>query len=209
MRNLVFLLALLTGCYLHSFPVTENIVETSTYKATTTIPDVGAIQGTAWVVDRDHLVTAGHMCDYSQGAQIVLESLSGRKFPATPVAWEMDEAGEADLCILKTDAPLGTPLILGSAPSIGAPVETVGFPHGHFNVSTGTYLGDNESDAWSTHGASGSSVYTPGGVIGVLVQGRHDNSPGIHFTPVSELKDFLDDNNIPYQLPPVMPEEMH
>lgn len=210
------LLLLLNACYLAQYPVTPKVAEQAVFRVTW---DEG--YGTGWAVDKHHLVTAGHVCEEQSVAYVVWGHL--RRFPATVVIWEKG-GGLNDLCILHTEVALDSWLVLADQmPAVGDKVAYTGYPAGEFDTYPGIYLGDldGKEEHWNDYtisapsapGASGSPVYTPEGVIGVLVRRRtdggvlHDGSDGAAIISLDKLKDILDSVGVKYDRPPTVPED--
>lgn len=197
----LLLIAFLLGCQHPEPPVTPAIAEASSYKIFT--PD--SHMGTAWVVDGRYLITAGHVCDAGPG-DYTLESSTGRKLAAHPIAWEQDYSDMVDVCLVLADGELAPPLALADAmPAVGDAVGYVGYPLGELKRSTGKYLGDVDgpddhlddytADAPCDHGASGSAMYSEDGVYGVLVRGiviGEDVLPGEYGCVASPLPQIID-----------------
>lgn len=210
-----FLLAL-AGCYLRNYPVTEYVVYNGTYQI------IGAVGGgTAWAVDSNHLITAGHMCEV-RDQEFIAISLN-RRFRAKSVYWEYsDTYGKADLCVLETDTKMPDPLVIADRmPAFEEKVEYAGYPLGHYYHGVGIYLGDRDGQDESAnddvftapcdHGASGSAVFTRRGVWGVLVRVRtdggylHTGSDGCVAIPLPELMQVLWDSGVNYVTTPETP----
>ena len=211
LRALLLLLCL-SACYRHQWPLTPGVVSYSTYKIY-----MDDRQGTAWVVDKHHLVTAGHVC--RGGGDAVIQG-DIRSFRASPVLWSYGN-GVHDLCVLETRVALERPLVVADVmPRVGDPVFFVGYPSGEYVESSGTFLGDLDGD-WTYNnavssapcgpGASGSALYTSQGVWGVLVRQRtdggyiHDPSEGCAVVDLQELRRFLREAGINYLTPPLDP----
>lgn len=181
------ILCILTACNVHS--QTPNANEESTYKVITN-DGTYEYQGTAWAVAGHYLVTAGHMCDsQNTGSKrsYTLVANTGRHYPAEAEAWEKDEDGESDLCVLRTPVSLKPLPLAYEMPQVGQRVGYVGYPNGIRLETEGQYLGDLDPDpgthandavfsAPCDHGASGSAVYILPShrVWGVLVRLRTD-----------------------------------
>jgi hypothetical protein len=215
MSKLILTLLLLSNCYLKHYPLTPDIVRLATYKLST--PDY---MGTAWAVDKHHLVTAGHMCEV-EGPFKVMRNY--RYLPVTPIVWEYG-TGVADLCVLYTPRDLDSWLIVAEKmPAVGDSTSYVGYPNGEYTESTGVYLGDldGSEEHWNDavftapcdHGASGSPVYTRNGVWGVLVRIRtdggnvHPGSEGCVAISLDYLKSILDNAGVKYVTPPELPKD--
>jgi hypothetical protein len=202
-------LALLSACYLNSYPLTPAIETESTYKIFTTDAEGVTSGGTAWVASPGVLVTAGHMCQMAAlaGHSLVLKSEAGRYMPAHWIIWELSSGPEADACIIRADGPVGPPLVLArSPPIIGTPDFYVGYPNMVYSVGRGIVAGPADSTAPADHGASGSAVSTDEGVYMVITQA----GPGGHVlgTPIKEVRALLDGAGISYTLtPPALPPD--
>jgi S1-C subfamily serine protease len=212
-RLLLSLLTVLTGCYIHSWPVTHAVAESSTYEI-----DGGGYQGTAWKVAPSYVITVGHMCEVDADV-FTVETKLGRKVKADPVEYEMSLSSGADVCVLhlRHDLP-GDPLVLADhLPNVGTKDGYVGFPKGKWFSGEGEVVTFNDEDGPSigttapcNHGASGSAVFTKDGVYGVLVQGH--TKDGVTWdaclvTPVDEIKSLLNDAGVGWAHPPEMPQE--
>lgn len=220
MKKLLLLTALLTSCYRGRYPVTPSVAESSTYK----IFNEDAM-GTAWAIDRHHVVTAGHVCEQLDHEKFMLVSSTERRIPAVMVESEMSKTnGLADLCVLETRAEVGEGLIIADRmPKVGDKVGYVGYPNGIHYVGEGKYEGDVDGpdehyndDATSApcdHGASGSAMFTSRGVFGVLVRLRtdggyvHPGEEGCVVIPLKELKSFLKDAGVKYETTPGEPDD--
>lgn len=203
MRTLLTALVLLTGCYLGRYPVTPTVVDGETFQA---IADEGT--GTAFAIGHHTALTAGHVC-YMEAIdghdQLWLRT--GGAIPmairARVIAWEMTPGSEGDLCVLHTDADLGPGLILADhEPRIGAPDTIIGYPRGHYSSTTGVYAGNGRTTNYSDHGSSGAPVFTQRGVYGVVTQGWPDGTLHAEVTGVTEIKRFLDELGVSYDISP-------
>lgn len=206
MKSALLALAALTGCYLHSYPVTAAVADESTYRAQL---DDG--HGTAWAVAPGFAVTAGHVCRHGFPAPMLLVTESGRAIPATIVEFETSPTNpEADLCVLSVPNGLGRPLILASQPPpIGTPDASVNWGEGVHQVTRGVVKGPGASTNPTVPGASGAAVFTEAGVYMIVVAGDGPTftGPGTTGTPVSEIRHMLDDVGADYLLTPPTLEE--
>jgi hypothetical protein len=172
--------------------MTPQVAEDSTYEVVG-----GYFQGTAWVVDPTHLMTAGHVCvSFELAGQPVFAVSNTRRFvPVTVGAFEMSDGPEADLCLLSTSAGLAPPLPLAAyMPITGDSVGFVGYPDGKLDHETGIFRYPDVSTAACDHGASGSAEYDAAGVWGVLVQSLSEDptgASGCRSTTLSEIRAFL------------------
>lgn len=223
----------LAGCYLHQWPVTAHVVDRSTFRLTETNAH-GSYRGTAWAVQPNLLVTAGHMCE--GGGEFTVTTYGGYTIPAKIVAFRHGETPDLngqtgeDLCLLKADVD-ATPLVVAYAmPKVGAKIGYAGYPAGVHAIGEGVYLGNNEGSAPMHPGASGSAVFTSVGVFGVLIQSRYarplhescepdlwggeecaldrlDDVTGEVVVPVDKLRAFLKEAGVsPTDPPPHVPE---
>jgi hypothetical protein len=223
MRNLLLSLIFLMGCYLKQYPVTPDVAETATYRLA-----AGDYLGTAWAVNEHTLITAGHMCEIP-GESYVATSTSGRSFRVHSTAWEQGGQGIYDMCALHSEAPLNNWLVIADRlPKLGEQVWYNGFPDGVYVRETGVYIGDTDgknahfndyvATAPSDHGASGSALFTKRGVWGILVRIRtdngknglisnwddnmHDGKDGESAIGLPQIKAFLDEEQIKYDITP-------
>lgn len=188
MKFLVFLA--LGACYNARYPITPNVAERDTFEVVSS-----QLSGTAWAVDPYNFVTAGHVCEW--GDQEVVLVHGARRIPVVRVAWnfEMQPCG-ADVCLLHSDYPLATGLVLAKEmPKAGTAVCYVGYPQGEYTEACGHYLGDNQTDFPTDHGASGSPVFSQDGVFGVLVSARpgHAITDGFVVANLSQIQGLIAD----------------
>jgi hypothetical protein len=165
----------------------------------------GVGTGTGFAIGDHTALTAGHMCAIAAGSKDTTMWLEhGNAFIlAHVVAWELTPDPSADLCVLHTDAQLGPPMILAATdPPTFAQDTIVGYPHGEYAETHGTYVGEGLTTAHSDHGSSGSPAWTPHGVYGVVVQGWADGSLRAAVCPLKEIKRFLDELGVSYTTGP-------
>lgn len=210
----LILLLLLNSCYLRHYPLHAGIAKVATFKI---VVEDGT--GTGWAVDKYHLITAGHVCN---SLSLMRAEGPRRRFYVEPVVWEYNGA-DYDICLLKSSVALDSWLIISDmAPKTGDNVGFVGYPGGEYGESSGTYLGDMDTDdshendnvftAPCAAGASGSAVYTERGVWGVLVRKRtdggyiHPGEEGCVAVGWDKLTKFLRDAGINYDTPPEIPD---
>lgn len=189
MKTLLLYLAL-SGCYTSRFPVTPEIATQGTYQVVSS-----QLSGTAWAVDEHNYITAGHVCEW--GDQDVVLVSGARRIPVSRVTWSFEmKSGGADICLLHSNYPLATGLVLATEmPKAGTGVCYVGYPRGEFVKLCGHYIGNNETDFPTDHGASGSPVFSQDGVFGVLVSLRPEPGmtpdDGFVLTDLSQIQDLL------------------
>lgn len=182
-------------------PLKPGTVEDGTFIILAMKTDGQITQGTAWAIDRHHLVTAGHMCRTSLEGVVMLKSLEDTD-SAFKGQWTDVEFGEStDLCLVKTDQNLSPLPLADQMPHIGENISYLGYPNAVKTYSKGKYIGDLDGDYTFTapcdHGASGSAVVSDRGVWGVLVRLRtdggsiHDGSDGCVAIPLPTIKQFL------------------
>ncbi len=215
---LSLLLLLASSCYRSRYPLLPTNVQPGVYK----IAYPGG-SGTAWVVSKHYAITAGHVCEQFESTYVLLGTVE--RYPVERVAWEYG-TGERDLCLLYSRADLGSGLIVADKmPRKGEAVSYIGYPRGEYIEADGVFLGDIDGDreynnaafsAPCAPGASGSPVYTTGGVWGVLVRVRtdgtsgnpdgwiHDGTDGCVAIPLAPLSDFLRRHDVPYNQPPFL-----
>lgn len=170
--------------------------------------------GSGWIERNDgsfsHLVTAGHVCntEHQDFGVTVSFKLRDRFGNAYPVVVEKI-SDKYDLCEMVAPR-LGEPLELAAEmPKYDEPIMMVGAPHGLWGcdniitdesfecgmapISRGSYAGGTLVSIPSTHGYSGSAVFTPLGVIGVLVAGYDGYDSMSFIEPLDHIKEFLAD----------------
>jgi hypothetical protein len=216
-KFLILLLTLLgcNSCYLRHYPVTKEVAAQGVYLVT--VPDYGT--GTAWGVDKNHLVTAGHVCHGLNKGVVVYRN--DKYIHGTIIGWEYD--GELkDLCLIRTDMPVGSLVISDRDPVPGEQVRYTGYPALEYYEGQGIYLGDTDGPHNNMNnatvnipcakGASGSPLYIDNGVWGVLVRLRtdggvvHDGSDGCAAIPRAALVAFLNAYKVNYTMPPEPPD---
>lgn len=198
MRKLLPLLLVLGSCYLARYPVTPAVATPETFEVL-----ISEGTGTAFAVGPHTVITAGHVCylEAAEGHENIWLRTGRVAIRAKMVAWEMTPDVSGDLCVLHTDADLGPGLILADAPpQFGAKDTVIGYPLGVFTVSHGTVVGPAVTTAPHDHGSSGAPMFTDRGVYGVVVQ------EGTAQCPVSELRRFLDEVGVSYDITPPQPD---
>ncbi len=207
MKLFIALILLVIGCdacYLNYYPITFRVADKSTYLAM-----VKGGTGTAWVVSNGYWMTAGHVCDVADGADIRLVPDDGpvaEIISARPVVMETSFDFKHDLCLLAGLTPV-PPLILSKQPAVaGTKVYMVGFPHGMRGTSEGIMLDERSAKMSVQPGFSGAAVTTPEGVVGVLVASRYSDNAAV-IIPVQEIRRILDEAGVSYTLTPDPPPE--
>lgn len=159
--------------------------------------------GTAWIAratdDATQVITAGHVClnDVEFPSALVTYTLVDTKGNETH-AEVVKRADDPDLCLLRAMPGLGTPLPLAPAdPRYGVEVGYVGAPFsiwggGRVPLYYGHYAGADMITAPTAPGASGSAVWSPAGVIGVLVRVHRGLNAATFIVSRAELVEFLD-----------------
>ena len=174
----------------------------------------GQASGTAWAIDDDHLITAGHVCTafleardqgVARGLEIGFEDGSGevRVKPANEIDVLFVEEQE-DLCMLSYPHHGLKPLKLAKTVTFREPVYVIGAPLGILGfitpgqvVDAHIDLGDQDFDrtivsSASTHGNSGGPVVNDDGeVIGVLIGGVESFDHLSICTGLHDLKAFV------------------
>lgn len=144
---------------------------------------------TAWKLDSNRLMTAGHCCD--EGATYLTQGPHAVPGTISTVLYDNDEH---DICVLKGKA-IGAPIILAERdPVIGAAVWTAGYPKTDFLISSGHWSGRDEDEqckasvaVWG--GASGSPIMDSyGHAVGVLVAFKPPMSNMAFCTPLEWMK---------------------
>lgn len=205
MRIILALVFLLVACRNNppGYPVTPQVAERSTFLVEKSFGGVGIGTGTAWIVEHDHaytyLMTAGHVCD-DMLAGMAEYKLIAKNTPVkhhVEMAQQIIRAKEPDLCILKAPGDLGPSLLLSEGlPEYGEEIAYVGAPIGIYGQGVaplyfGRYIGNRYISAPGFGGASGSAVFTPNGVFGVLVTYNATFNNILGFVPIQEIEDFL------------------
>lgn len=172
---------------------------------------------TAWAIDNDHLITAGHYCKHTQELYENKEAsdivklmqygsdghLLNDEIYASIVAIDTDR----DMCLLESKSHPFLPLELAeSLEHVNAedPVFTVGAPRGVFPVKTDGYVIQRKAARWSGSfgemlflglniepGSSGSPVMLGDKVIGMIVifvSKPHETCLAV---PVHHLHEFI------------------
>jgi V8-like Glu-specific endopeptidase len=170
--------------------VTESIVRVSTVPAG---DDKGVYLATAWAIDKDHLMTAGHFCSNAADMQTLgkakkelrLDQVDSQgapynSFGAKIVAWV--NKGMDDMCILKSPNH-GLP-VLEIEPDLDLvqtedPIIVVGSPRGFFPLRRDGYVGSVAEDGVVLSveiqpGNSGGPVVWQGKVIGMIILSMGD-----------------------------------
>lgn len=185
-------------------PVTPTRAVDSTFKVQLSVGS-----GTAWIAssarDMTFLVTAGHVCDgiglalrLGLDPSIALVARDGSKHRAV----FMRRSGVADLCLIVSSGYLGPALPVAPAdPAYDQPVAYVGAPAGVYGAGAaplyrGSYAGGNVVTAPTAPGASGSAVFTSGGVIGVLVAVSSSFDALTMIEPRASLARFLSESGL-------------
>jgi hypothetical protein len=151
--------------------------------------------GSGWMVGKDHMITAGHVCDAEGEDGFTFRAINqwNQEYPVKVAKFSR----EPDLCLISApNVPVGLGLgRLSSDISYGDSLWYSGAPHGIFGDGTvpfarGYYIGGNKMMIAGYPGSSGSVVYTRAGVVGVLVAGWR----GTHilvFEPAWAIYQFL------------------
>lgn len=213
MRYVVLALVLL-GCQapVPFYPTSPTSAAKSTFRLNVTIPfQVEDVDGpvtmnlkgsaTAWVVansDVSYLITAGHACYTElQGQQVTPEyTLTSPSGQEHAVRFLM-RSDDPDLCLMVAYEVLGPSMAVASEdPEYDEPVAYVGAPSGFFGdgmapMFRGTYSGGDSCSLPGAPGASGSAVFTEGGVIGVLTRVNGSFFGQTFIETRSELLEFL------------------
>lgn len=174
--------------------MTPASVVDSVYKITAIQNGVQQWSGTGWMVDKDRMMTAGHVCDTGDEDGFTFRAMNrnNQSYPIKVIKW----AADPDLCIMEAKHVPGAPLGLGPKPAYGDPVWYVGAPHGIFGdgsapLSRGYFIGGDKAMIAGYPGASGSPIFTTDGVFGVIVAGWRGTEMMV-FENWYEIVDFLD-----------------
>jgi S1-C subfamily serine protease len=226
---------LLGGCgsfpELPPFPEPKAIGETTTSTptpgATTLAPDgfrttervavrvrnvgCGSVStGSGFAVSEDLLVTNRHVVAGAETLQV--STYDGQDLLVETAG----AAVVADLAVVHTRSELPAAVTLAEAdPSVGDPIEVIGFPGGgRLTSSSGTVLSLDEdplaanageviiTDATAQPGSSGSPMYDSSGhVVGVIYAATKDGSRSLAI-PVSTLRRLLDQPEATGEVPP-------
>jgi hypothetical protein len=196
-KKLLLALGCLSGCYMSQYPATPEKYDAFTYEAY-----AGGAQGTAWVIDSHHLVTAGHMCERSSDIVVTRGFI---RVPGKATYWEFSPK-TPDLCVVSVEVDLGKSMVISATdPEEGAMVCYVGFPDGVHAQECGKFEGPNVVEAKVDHGASGSALITGHGVVGMVVQLNNDGEnllPGLIMTTRTQLLSGLDSAGVDYTMEP-------
>ena len=153
--------------------------------------------GTAWVAaiqgEYSYLISAGHVCSNEFAKTYKLHGQDDTIYDVE----ETMHASEPDLCLLRYKGMLARPLLIANRnPHYGELVSYVGAPFGMYGNDTapyftGHYMGSKYAGMPTAPGASGSAIWTPNGVFGVLVtvDPRFHHVTG--FVPRQDLVNFL------------------
>lgn len=153
---------------------------------------------TAWKVDENHLMTAGHCCEAPDDAlTLSYKSTGPHAVPGQEITVAFDN-DEHDACLMKGKA-YGAPIRLASLdPGMGEMVWTAGFPHLEYLISAGYWSGRTESGEYAKAsvavfgGASGSPVLnSKGEAVGILVAYFPPMSNMALLTPLEWARDAL------------------
>ncbi len=179
MRKFILCLIFLASCawqkHFPDYPVTATSAANSTFKIIISENGIPQGSGTAWIVgiqeNTTYIMTAGHVCNHSPLDTYELLSQDDKTYVAT----KKMSATDPDLCLLTHEGYIGKPLWISTHDLVyGDPVAYVGAPNGHYGKGLapyykGNYLGNRYMSAPTYPGASGSAIWTPDGVVGVLV----------------------------------------
>lgn len=197
--RLILILVLLTSCaYVHNrpvYPITPTNAVTATFKVSvSTNNGMHLGSGTAWVVaiegDFTYLLTAGHVCS---GDKYKLLGHDNETYDAD----ETMKSEDPDLCLLKHKGWISRPLSLAhTLPKYGQDIWYVGAPLGIYGSEAspmhhGYYVGTTHMSLPAAPGASGSAIWTPKGVFGVLVTVNRYWHHISGFVSIQEIRDFL------------------
>jgi S1-C subfamily serine protease len=170
----------------------------------------GVSTGSGFAVSEDVLVTNRHVVAGADTLQV--STYDGQDLLVETAG----AAVVADLAIVHTRSELPAAVTLADAdPSVGEPIEVIGFPSGgRLTSSTGRVLGFDEdplnantgqvivTDAVAEPGSSGSPVYDASGqVVGVVYAAAADASRTLA-VPVSTLRRLLDEPEAAGDVPP-------
>lgn len=153
---------------------------------------------TAWKVDENHLMTAGHCCDEAEEGTVLSYTAKGpHAIPGQEITVVFDN-DEHDSCLMKGKAH-GPPIRLASLdPGMGEMVWTAGFPRLEYLISAGYWSGRTESGEYAKAsvavfgGASGSPVFnSKGEAVGILVAYYPPMSNMALLTPLEWARDAL------------------
>jgi len=172
---------------------------------------------TAWAIDKDYMMTAGHFCVRMKdqlkkkmtGKKIKLlrSNIDGilSKHVVDATIFAVDE--EKDMCILKSPGHSFIPLILSSHFDLlqtGDHVTAIGAPRGLFPVRTDGYITQLKAYMFAKpmndmmlvkididHGNSGGPVFWRNEVIGMAVAVSLVGRDNALVVPVTQIKDFI------------------
>lgn len=175
-------------------------------------------QGTAWAIDNDYLVTAGHICDNHEEQfelGLVGPELTLIQAGSDGLEWDQVTArilgkdSERDVCILESVGHPFVPVILAENLDYvesGDPVSVTGAPRHAFPVRSDGFIISTEAPrfagAWGDmlylkididHGSSGSPVFWAGKVIGMTVVLPRFPPHTSLAVPVEHIHDLIDD----------------
>lgn len=185
------LLVACSSCAMAPYPVDPPTMSDPAVVKLVKIGEDGADAGycTAWKLDGERIMTAGHCCD--DGASYVTR---GPHAILTTVGTVLYDDDAHDVCVLKGKIN-GAPIKLADMdPRLGEPVWTAGYPKTEFLISSGYWSGRDEDDqckasvaVWG--GASGSPIFNnKGEAVGVLVAFRPPMSNLAYCTPLEYMK---------------------
>lgn len=146
---------------------------------------------TAWKLDENRIMTAGHCCENEADAVYLTE---GPHAIPGAVAKFLFRSEKHDVCVLKGKIN-GAPIQLAERdPALGEMVWTAGFPKVEYLISSGYWSGRDDADqckasvaVWG--GASGSPIMDKKGhAVGVLVAYLPPMSNLAYCTPLEWMK---------------------
>ena len=193
------------SCIMSEIPAMIKKMQTSTVLVS--LPDVG--NGSGVIVDRDTVITAGHVIDAIQYCieDVVILDNDGKKHRVESIA----RAGDNDCGLIRVRDPFDESQIVKLADSnsvlVGETVFAIGTPYGpdYFNTAImgivsgvkrvegffgkGLYI---TLDVQGDPGFSGGPVFNVNGeVVGLVVGTRSVYGNGVVITPINTVKDSL------------------
>ena len=193
------------SCIMSEIPAMIKKMQTSTVLVS--LPDVG--NGSGVIVDRDTVITAGHVIDAIQYCieDVVILDNDGNKHRVESIA----RAGDNDCGLIRVRDPFDESQIVKLADSnsvlVGETVFAIGTPYGpdYFNTAimgivsgvkrvegffgNGLYI---TLDVQGDPGFSGGPVFNVNGeVVGLVVGTRSVYGNGLVITPINIVKDTL------------------
>lgn len=178
--------------------------------------DIGRL-ATAWAIDKDHLMTAGHFCDSHEDGVLMKKAspilhLTQVGPDGTPIdiveAFVWKRHKEKDMCILLSPDHPFVPLVVSSnfgMVTTEDPITVVGAPKGFFPVRREGTIAQKYAHQFKGHedmmllavdiqpGNSGCPVIWAGEVIGMAVMKPYRLHASALAVPAPQIQKFIED----------------